>query len=73
MTEIEVKIEIKDLDKLKDKILSLEAKPVRNRYLEENTLYDFSSQRLYSQRQALRLRTENKKTFLTFNIGATIR
>jgi len=40
MTEIEVKIEIKDIDKLKDKITSLGAKLVKSRYLEENTLYD---------------------------------
>jgi adenylate cyclase class 2 len=66
MTEIEVKIEIKDIDKLKDKIISFGAKQVKSRYLEENTLYDFPSRLLYSQRQALRLRLENKKTFLTF-------
>lgn len=66
MTEIEVKIEIKDIDKLKVKITSLGAILAKSRYLEENTLYDFPSQLLYAQRQALRLRTENKKTFLTF-------
>lgn len=66
MTEIEVKIEIKDIDRIKEKITSLGAKLIKNRFLEENTLYDFPTQLLYSQRQALRLRTANKKTFLTF-------
>ncbi len=64
MTEIEVKIEIRDIDRIKDKISSLGAKLIKDRYLEENTLYDFPAQPLYSRRQALRLRTANKKTFL---------
>jgi adenylate cyclase class 2 len=66
MTEIEVKIEVKDIDQIKEKITSIGAKLVKNRFLEENTLYDFPTQSLYNQRQALRLRIANKKTFLTF-------
>jgi adenylate cyclase class 2 len=66
MTEIEVKIEVKDIDQIKEKITSIGAKLVKNRFLEENTLYDFPTQSLYKQRKALRLRTANKKTFLTF-------
>lgn len=66
MTEIEVKVEIKDIDKIKDKIVSLGAELIKNRHLEENTLYDYPTQLLYSQHQALRLRTVNKKTFLAF-------
>lgn len=66
MTEIEVKIEVKDIHKIKDKIKSLGADLMKNRHMEENTLYDFPTQILYSHHQALRLRTANKKTFLTF-------
>jgi predicted adenylyl cyclase CyaB len=66
MTEIEVKIEIKDIDRIINNITSLGAKLIKDRYLEENTLYDFPNQLLYRQHQALRLRTANKKTFLTF-------
>ena len=66
MTEIEVKIEIKDIDRIKEKITSLGAELIKDRFLEENTLYDFPTQLLYRQHQALRLRTANKKTFLTF-------
>lgn len=66
MTEIEVKIEIKDVEKIKDKITSLGAKLIKNRHLEENTLYDFPNQSLYRKHQALRLRIANKKAFLAF-------
>jgi adenylate cyclase class 2 len=66
MTEIEVKIEVKDIDQIKEKFTSIGAKLVKNRFLEENTLFDFPTQSLYNQHQALRLRTANKKTFLTF-------
>jgi adenylate cyclase class 2 len=66
MIEIEVKIEIKDIDRIKEKITSLGAELIKNRYLEENTLYDFPNQLLHKKRQALRLRTENKKAFLAF-------
>lgn len=66
MTETEVKIEIKDVDKIKDRIRSLGAELIKDRHLEENTLYDFPDQLLYRQHQALRLRTANKKIFLTF-------
>jgi len=66
MTEIEVKIEIKDIDGIINKITSLGAELIKNRYLEENTLYDFPNQLLYRKHQALRLRTADKKAFLTF-------
>ena len=66
MVEIEVKIRIKNIKSHKEKILSLGANPEKERFYEENTLYDFPSQHLYKKRQALRLRRMNKKTFLTF-------
>lgn len=67
MTEIEVKIRIADPEKLKEKLTAIGAEPVKNRLLEENTLYDFSSQLLRSQKRALRLRIVNKKkAYLTY-------
>jgi predicted adenylyl cyclase CyaB len=64
--EIEVKIKIENIEKLKDKLAELGATLIKERYQEENTLYDSSSKSLYKRRCALRLRFENKKTFLTF-------
>jgi len=66
MTEIEVKIRIDNLEKLKEKLTALGAEIIKDRHGEENTLYDFPSQLLFSQQRALRLRTENKKAYLTF-------
>jgi predicted adenylyl cyclase CyaB len=66
MTEIEVKIRIDDPEKLKEKLAALGAESIKNRHWEENTLYDFPSQLLFSQQRALRLRIENKKAYLTF-------
>ena len=66
MTEIEVKIRINNPEKLAEKLLTLGAELVKDRHWEENTLYDFPSKLLYTQQRALRLRTENKKAFLTF-------
>jgi adenylate cyclase class 2 len=66
MIEIEVKIKIKNIEKTADKIIALGAELLKNRRLEENTLYDFPSQSLFHRKCALRLRTENKKAYLTF-------
>ena len=66
MTEIEVKIRINDTEKLAEKLIALGAKLVKDRHWEKNTLYDFPSKLLYNQHRALRLRTENKKAYLTF-------
>ena len=66
MTEIEVKIRINNTEKLAEKLIALGAKLVKDRHWEENTLYDFPSKLLYNQQRALRLRTENKKAYLTF-------
>lgn len=66
MVEIEVKIKINDLDAISKKISHLGAKLEKERFLEENTLFDFRSHELYRKRQALRLRKTNKKSFLTF-------
>ena len=66
MVEIEVKIRIIDTKTLGEKILLLGANLEKERFYEENTLYDFPSKILYKKRQALRLRKMNKKSFLTF-------
>ncbi len=66
MVEIEVKIRIIDIKNIGEKILELGAKLEKERFYEENTLYDFPSKILYKKRQALRLRKMNKKSFLTF-------
>ena len=66
MTEIEVKIRIGDPEKLKEKLNTIGAESIKNRSWEENTLYDFPSQVLFRQKQALRVRTAGKKAYLTF-------
>lgn len=66
MVEIEVKIRLKDISSLREKILCLGARLEKERLYEENTLYDLPSGDLYKKRQALRLRRMNKKIFLTF-------
>ncbi|NIO49991.1 MAG: class IV adenylate cyclase [Candidatus Aminicenantes bacterium] len=66
MVEIEVKIRVDDIKNLGEKILRLGAKLEKERFYEENTLYDFPSKTLYKRQQALRFRRMNKKSFLTF-------
>jgi predicted adenylyl cyclase CyaB len=66
MVEIEVKIRVDEIKNLAEKILELGAKLEKERFFEENTLFDFPSKTLYKKRQALRLRRMNKKSFLTF-------
>ena len=66
MTEIEVKIRVDNFEKLEQKLATLGAELVKGRHWEENTLYDFPSKSLFSQKRALRLRLENKKAYLTY-------
>jgi predicted adenylyl cyclase CyaB len=66
MTEIEVKIRIDNPEIMKDKLAAVGAELVKERHWEENTLYDFPSQALFRKKRALRIRTTDKKTFLTF-------
>jgi len=66
MVEIEIKIKINDVTAIAKKILDQGANIEKERFLEENTLYDFPSRLLYKKRQALRLRKMNKKAFLAF-------
>jgi adenylate cyclase class 2 len=66
MIEIEIKIRVEDIKHLQKKIQTKEAVLEKNRYLEENTLYDFPSALLYKKQHAIRLRKINKQYFLTF-------
>ena len=67
MLEIEVKIRIDENPKeVTDRILGFGARLVKDRYFEENTLYDFPGQILRLKQQAVRLRKIKKKAYLTF-------
>jgi adenylate cyclase class 2 len=66
MIETEVKIRTSDLKTTRDKVMAMGATLSRDRFLEENTLYDFPDGRLQAARQAIRLRRSGKRTTLTF-------
>ncbi|MFP4082459.1 MAG: class IV adenylate cyclase [Candidatus Aminicenantes bacterium] len=66
MVETEVKIRIKDIHSISKKVQDQGAVLEKDRFFEENTLYDFPSQALYKKRQALRVRRINRKVFLAF-------
>lgn len=66
MLEIEVKIKVKNLKDIIEKIEACGAVLKKARYFEENTLYDFSTRELFRKKHALRFRTINRKTFLTY-------
>ena len=66
MLEIEVKIQIKNPKGMTHKIIEQGAQLVRERYFEENTLYDFSDLTLTKKKQAFRLRKIKRKAYLTF-------
>lgn len=72
MTEIEVKIRVKDLAGLRMAILNMGAQLEKERSHEENTFYDFPDQKLTKKRMALRLRQTGKKAYLTFK-GAPLK
>jgi adenylate cyclase class 2 len=66
MLEIEVKIKIEHLADIKDKILVQGATLIKDRQRHEDTFYDWPDLGLRQKHHALRVRTINKKTFLTF-------
>lgn len=66
MLEIEVKVKVEDLRPFQEQLVAMGGRLVKERALEENTLYDFRPPKLVGKKQALRLRTVRKKTFLTF-------
>lgn len=66
MLEIEVKIKVENLGWLRQTLLTLGARLEKERFSEDNTLYDFRSGALHQKRCALRLRLVGRKAFLTF-------
>ncbi len=66
MTEIEIKIRITQKKALLTKLEATGAVLKKKRFYEENTLYDFPSQKLFKKQSALRLREINKKCYLAF-------
>lgn len=72
MVEIEVKVRVKDAASLRQAILNSGARLEKERYPEENTLFDLPSRVLTAKRFALRLRRAGRKVFLTFK-GAPLK
>jgi adenylate cyclase class 2 len=66
LVEIEVKVRVKDAAAMRQAILRTGAKLEKERYPEENTLFDLSSRVLTAKKCALRLRRAGRKVFLTF-------
>ncbi len=66
MVEIEVKIQITNPKEMAQRIMEQGAQLARERFFEENTLYDFPDLSLTKKRQAFRLRKIKKKAYLTF-------
>jgi adenylate cyclase class 2 len=66
MLEIEIKIRVKDIKSFLIKVQEKGAVLKKDRYLEENILYDFPSKLLYKKQHAIRLRKIKKKHFITF-------
>jgi adenylate cyclase class 2 len=66
LVEIEVKVRVKDPASARQAILKSGAELEKERYPEENTLFDLPSRVLTEKRCALRLRRAGRKVFLTF-------
>lgn len=67
MLEIEVKVRIEtNPEEAAEKILRQGALPAKDRYFENNTLYDFPGRILAQKKMAVRMRTAGKKCYLTF-------
>ena len=66
MVEIEVKVRVTDAAAMRQAILRSGALLEKERYPEENTLFDLRSGVLTSKKCALRLRRAGRKVFLTF-------
>ena len=66
MVEIEVKLPVADPQSFRESLLRAGARLEKERYAEDNTLYDFRAGELRQKRSALRLREAGRKTYLTF-------
>lgn len=66
MLEREVKLQFPSPDEARAAIMAAGASPLRPRRLQDDHLFDTGDHRLGSQRSALRLRSEDGRTVLTF-------
>ena len=68
MLEREIKLRFESADLARQRILSPEvgATPLRGRRLQEDCLLDTADNQLFQRRSALRVRSENGKSLLTF-------
>jgi adenylate cyclase class 2 len=66
MIEREVKLRFASADDARARILSSGATALRGRRLQEDSLLDTPDNQLYQRRSALRVRSENGKSILTF-------
>ena len=66
LVEVEVKVRVKDPVLIRQAVLNSGGELEKERYPEENTLFDFPSRTLTGKRCALRLRRAGRKVFLTF-------
>ncbi len=66
MLEIEVKVRVTDGAAMRQAILNTGGRLEKDRYPEENTLFDLPSRSLTAKGCALRLRRVGRKAFLTF-------
>jgi adenylate cyclase class 2 len=64
--EREVKLRFESAEDARTRILASGATPLRGRRLQEDCLLDTSDNALYQRRSALRVRSENGKSLLTF-------
>jgi adenylate cyclase class 2 len=66
MIEIEVKIRIGDPLEIKRRLIAQGCVVTMERFLEKNAFYDFRAGSLLAKKEALRLRTIGKRSWLTF-------
>jgi adenylate cyclase class 2 len=66
MIEIEVKIRIEDPSEMKRTLIARGCVVARERFLERNAFYDDRAGSLLAKKEALRLRTIGKRSWLTF-------
>jgi adenylate cyclase class 2 len=66
MIEIEVKIRIENPSEMKRKLIAQGCVLTMERFLEKNAFYDIRAGSLLAKKEALRLRTIGKRSWLTF-------
>jgi adenylate cyclase, class 2 len=66
MLEREIKLRFECADDARTRVLASGATPLRGRRLQEDALLDTADNQLFQRRSALRVRSENGKSLLTF-------